>query len=120
MRHWLAGGASGEATIGSLPHTCWRTRGTCGVQRFDTYKCQHTAKWTLKQYWFCSIDTWLQGVCQSHCGEHDWREAAMCDKVGAHLPGMGVAGCKAQGVGFSTQGLGFQGLGFRVYASSSK
>ena len=29
---------------------------------------------------FCSIDTWLQGVCRSHCAEHDWREAAMCEK----------------------------------------
>jgi hypothetical protein len=90
------GGESGEETIGSLPHTCWRTQGTtdayenwikpeasnpltCGVQRFSSYKCAETAKWKLKQYWFCSIDTWLQGVCQSHCAEHDWREGAMCD-----------------------------------------
>lgn len=76
----FTGGETGEETIGSLPHTCWRTYGTCGVQRFKSYKCEETAKWKLKRYWFCSIDTWLQGVCKSHCEEHDWREAAMCDK----------------------------------------
>lgn len=76
----FTGGASGEETVGSLPHTCWRTKGKCGVQRFSSYKCEETAKWKLKRYWFCSIDTWLRGVCQSHCQEHDWREAAMCDK----------------------------------------
>ena len=77
---FTGGGESGKETIGSLPHTCWRTGGKCGVQRFSTYECEETAKWKLKRYWFCSIDTWLQGVCKSHCEEHDWREAAMCDK----------------------------------------
>ena len=52
------GGESGEETIGSLPHTCWRTYGHCGVQRFPTYQCAATALWTLDKYWFVSLDTW--------------------------------------------------------------
>jgi len=54
----FVGGESGEETIGSLPHTCWRTYGHCGVQRFPTYQCAATALWTLDKYWFVSLDTW--------------------------------------------------------------
>lgn len=80
----FVGGETGEETIGSLPHTCWRTNngegGVCGVQRFPSYKCEATRKWKLDKYWFCSIDTWLKGQCQSCCTEHDWKEAMLTEK----------------------------------------
>ena len=81
----FVGGETGEETIGSLPYTCWRTRdlsigqGTCGVQRFKTFRCEETGKWRLRRYWFCKIDEWLRGECVSRCAEHDWRERVMCE-----------------------------------------
>ena len=58
------GGETGEATIGS--RYC---KGNVSI--FPSYKFTST-KWTLVQYHFRSIDTWLSGECKSHCEEHLW------------------------------------------------
>ena len=51
------------------------------VQEHDSYT--FTAKtWTLTEYVFCSIDTWLQGVCKSHCSEHEWKRACEWQPTG--------------------------------------
>ena len=42
----------------------------------------------LIRYVFCSIDTWLQGVCKSHCSDHDWKRACEWQPAGnsaAHI-----------------------------------
>ena len=58
------GGETGEATLGARYQ-----KGV--VQIFPSY--QFPSKlWTLKEYYFCSIDTWLEGHCQSVCSEHPW------------------------------------------------
>jgi hypothetical protein len=54
------------------------------VQEHDSYT--FTAKsWSLTEYVFCSIDTWLQGVCKSHCCEHDWKRACEWQPAGVLL-----------------------------------
>ena len=58
------GGETGEATIGSR-----FSHGNVGI--FPSYKFTST-KWTLVQYHFRSLDTWLNGECRSHCAEHKW------------------------------------------------
>lgn len=58
------GGETGEATIGARFQKGF-------VQIFPSYKFD-SKLWTLKQFHFCSLDTWLDGVCQSHCPEHPW------------------------------------------------
>jgi len=72
-------------TVGSLPHTCWRTGGTCGVQKFASYECAETGKWKLDKYWFCSIDTWLEGTCRSCCAEHSWSQWELSDADGRSI-----------------------------------
>lgn len=62
-------GYIGEATLGSRFH-----RGN--VSLFPSYKFNSTT-WTLVQYHFRSIDTWLDGVCKSHCDEHPWNNDAL-------------------------------------------
>ena len=58
------GGETGEQSIGAR----WQ-RGQ--VQYFDSYKFNSTSYHTMK-YHFKSIDTWLEGICKSHCAEHVW------------------------------------------------
>ncbi|XP_033642169.1 protein polyglycylase TTLL10-like [Asterias rubens] len=42
------------------------------VQLFDSYMFEAKSYHSMV-YHFKSIDTWLQGVCKSHCPEHPWR-----------------------------------------------
>jgi hypothetical protein len=46
------------------------------VSLFPSYKFISTT-WTLVQYHFRSIDTWLDGVLRSHCEEHAWQSDAL-------------------------------------------
>jgi len=61
------GGETGEATIGS--------RYGIGVCKNASYKFQgdKSEKYHSVKYHFRSIDTWLDGVCRSHCKQHPWR-----------------------------------------------
>lgn len=43
---------------------------------FPSYKFKSTT-WDLVQYHFRSIDTWLEGVCRSHCPDHPWDSASL-------------------------------------------
>lgn len=43
---------------------------------FPSFKFKSTT-WDLVQYHFRSIDTWLDGVCRSHCPEHPWDSASL-------------------------------------------
>jgi hypothetical protein len=58
------GGETGEATIGSRYH-----KGCVSI--FPSFKFTSTS-WSLVQYHFRSLDTWLNGECRSHCSEHPW------------------------------------------------
>jgi Tubulin-tyrosine ligase family len=63
------GGETGEATIGARFQ-----KGKVSI--FPSYK--FTSKtWTLVQYHFRSLDTWLNGECRSHCAEHPWHSDAL-------------------------------------------
>ncbi|XP_077167321.1 inactive polyglycylase TTLL10 [Paroedura picta] len=44
------------------------------VQVFDSYKFVSKTYGSMK-YHFKSIETWLQGICVSHCPEHKWASA---------------------------------------------
>ena len=41
------------------------------VKYFDSYKFESTSYHSIK-FHFRSIDTWLQGICKSHCSKHSW------------------------------------------------
>lgn len=56
--------STGEGTIGSRYHSG-------RVSIFPSYKFTSTT-WTLVKHHFRSLDTWLDGVCKSHCDEHPW------------------------------------------------
>ena len=58
---WLG---DGESTVGSR----W-FKGT--VQVFDSYKFVSKSYYNMR-YHFCSIETWLCGVCRSFCPKHKW------------------------------------------------
>lgn len=58
------GGETGEETIGARFQKGF-------VQIFPSYKFD-SKLWTLKEFHFCSIETWLDGICQSHCSAHPW------------------------------------------------
>lgn len=58
------GGETGEATIGARFF-----KGKVNI--FDSYKFSCTT-WTPYKHWFCSIETWLDGICESVCPEHPW------------------------------------------------
>jgi len=58
------GGETGEATIGSRFF-----KGQ--VSEFPSYKFTSTT-WDCVSVHFCSLDTWLDGECKSHCPEHPW------------------------------------------------
>ncbi|CAG5125033.1 unnamed protein product [Candidula unifasciata] len=59
---WLG---EGDKTIGSR----WNNG---KVQVFDSYQFSPKS-FTSEQYIFKSIDTWLMGICRSHCPQHPWR-----------------------------------------------
>ena len=58
------GGTTGLETIGARYQ-----KGV--IQIFPSYQFE-SKLWTLKEYHFCSIETWLDGICKSHCSEHPW------------------------------------------------
>lgn len=58
------GGETGEASLGSRISSN-------KVSLFDSYKFE-SANWTLTKYHYRSIETWLNGVCESCCEEHPW------------------------------------------------
>ena len=62
------GGDTGEATIGAR-----FAKGV--VQVWPSYKFDSNL-WELHAYHFCSIETWLDGECKSHCPEHEWKCSA--------------------------------------------
>lgn len=69
------GGETGEATIGSRFHNG-------KVSIFPSYKFAST-KWSLVQYHFRSLDTWLGGECRSHCPEHPWHSEILSIEAAA-------------------------------------
>jgi hypothetical protein len=58
------GGETGTETIGSRYQKGF-------IQIFPSYQFD-SKLWTLKQYHFCSLEPWLDGLCQSSCPEHAW------------------------------------------------
>lgn len=44
------------------------------VKYFDSYKFESTSYYDIK-FHFKSIDTWLEGICKSHCAEHSWNSS---------------------------------------------
>lgn len=66
---FLGDGITGEECIGSRYH-----RGK--VSLFPSYQFTSTT-WSLVNYHFRSLDTWLDGICKSCCSEHDWQSDAM-------------------------------------------
>ena len=58
-------GETGEGTIGSR-------YAKSGVDIFPSYKFPSNL-WELENFYFCSIETWLNGECVSHCAEHPWK-----------------------------------------------
>lgn len=64
MVHVEVWAGDGEKTIGAR----WQ-RGK--IQYHDSYKFNAKSYHSM-QYHFKSIDTWLKGICQSHCTEHAW------------------------------------------------
>lgn len=66
---FLGDGETGEECIGSRYH-----RGK--VSLFSSYQFS-SSTWSLVNYHFRSLDTWLDGVCKSYCNEHDWQSDAM-------------------------------------------
>ena len=61
---FLGSGPDGEGTIGSR---FFRSK----VALYDSYKFVSTT-WECTKHHFVSIDTWLDGLCVSHCAEHKW------------------------------------------------
>ena len=59
----------GEATLGSRYH-----KGAVSI--FPSFKFKSTT-WDLVQFHFRSIETWLDGICKSHCPEHPWDSASL-------------------------------------------
>lgn len=59
------GGESGEKSIGS--RTCINE-----VSYHNTYKFVSTSYHSI-EYHYRSLDTWLDGICQSYCEQHKWR-----------------------------------------------
>lgn len=62
-------GETGEGTIGSRFQ-----RGNVSI--FPSYKFKSTS-WDLVKYHFRSLDTWLEGICISHCPEHPWNAESL-------------------------------------------
>jgi len=67
MVHVEVWAGDGEKTIGAR----WQ-RGK--IQFHDSYKFNAKSYHSM-QYHFKSIDTWLKGICKSHCSEHSWKRS---------------------------------------------
>jgi len=61
---WLG---EGEKTVGAR----WQ-KGV--VEIHDSYQYSSKSYHSMK-YHFCSINTWLNGICQSYCSEHPWKQS---------------------------------------------
>lgn len=46
------------------------------VQFFDSYKFTSTAYHSMV-YHYKSLEPWLEGVCKSHCSQHNWSASNM-------------------------------------------
>mmetsp|Transcript_4704 Transcript_4704/g.6338 ORF Transcript_4704/g.6338 Transcript_4704/m.6338 type:complete len:142 (-) Transcript_4704:20-445(-) len=57
-------GINGEGVIGSREQKKW-------VKEYEDYRIENSKRWKLIRYHFCKIDTWLDGICQSFCEEHN-------------------------------------------------
>lgn len=53
---------------------CFLTLKSFRVQYHDSYKFNAKSYHSM-QYHFKSIDTWLKGICKSHCPEHAWKRS---------------------------------------------
>jgi cell wall-associated NlpC family hydrolase len=62
------GGSTGEQTLGARYQ-----RGV--VQVHDSYRFTSQSYHSVQHY-FCSIDTWLRGICECICKDHDYAEMA--------------------------------------------
>ena len=67
------GGESGEATIGSRSTDPQSFKGVAVHESYRSYAANCTASHSF-QLFFRSIDTWLDGICVSHCKECTWAE----------------------------------------------
>ena len=61
---FLGGGPEGKSVCGAR----WN-KGV--IQEFESYEFAPKS-WTLTRWHFCSIDTWLQGICRSFHPEREW------------------------------------------------
>ncbi len=62
---FLGGGPEGKSVCGAR----WNKD---VIQEFDSYEFSPKS-WTLTQWHFCSIDTWLEGICRSFHPKRKWR-----------------------------------------------
>lgn len=58
------GGETGRATLGSRYF-----RGAVNIYPDYEFPC---TTWKCYKHHFRSLDTWLDGICKSHCSEHPW------------------------------------------------
>eukprot|EP00966_Prymnesium_polylepis_P200872 4654889-Prymnesium_polylepis.1 len=72
-RQVFVGGDSGEATIGSRPNSSV-FRGVAEHASFRSYAADAVSSEHSHRLFFRSIDSWLRGVCVSHCKECSWGE----------------------------------------------
>eukprot|EP00349_Pseudokeronopsis_sp_Brazil_P005581 CAMPEP_0202962266 /NCGR_PEP_ID=MMETSP1396-20130829/6360_1 /ASSEMBLY_ACC=CAM_ASM_000872 /TAXON_ID= /ORGANISM="Pseudokeronopsis sp., Strain Brazil" /LENGTH=276 /DNA_ID=CAMNT_0049682715 /DNA_START=506 /DNA_END=1336 /DNA_ORIENTATION=- len=72
----FTGGETGEQSIGAR----WQ-RGV--VQYFDSYKFESKAYHSI-QFYYRSIDTWLEGICRSFCQDHAWKSTKLHWAPGKH------------------------------------
>ncbi|KAH0570202.1 hypothetical protein SS50377_28177 [Spironucleus salmonicida] len=72
------------------PEKCIGSRFRKGVVSvFDSYKFHSTA-WGLEKMYFCSIDTWLDGVCFSDCPLHQWEQGRIKSLKGSIFDPIGI------------------------------
>lgn len=62
---FLGGGPEGKSVCGAR----W---GKGVIQEFESYEFP-AKSWTVKAWHFCSLDTWLEGVCRSFHHEREWK-----------------------------------------------
>ena len=67
---YVGGGPEGEGTIGSR----YEGADAVGVAFHPTYRSFGGHGAHGHRFFFRSIDTWLDGVCVSHCKECSWGE----------------------------------------------
>ena len=63
---FLGGGTEGKRVCGAR----WNNG---VVQEFDSYEFE-SKSWSLTKWHFCSIDTWLQGICRSFHPQRKWNK----------------------------------------------